>query len=123
VAVPTKLRVAFPRRCNITSTEQTGEIRTSAPDTRRSRGRMTMSKKLSRRDFARTSLTAGAAAIALPAGVVKAGALASSIGEAPSRARSIGAAAARRIRAALPSPEYGYGGDPVAAARDSIALA
>ena len=78
-----------------------------------------MSKKLSRRDFARTSVAAGAA-IVLPGASVEAAPVTSST---VSRARSSGAAAARRVRAALPSPEFGYGGDPVAAARDSIALA
>lgn len=78
-----------------------------------------MSRKLSRREFARTSMTAGAAAVALPAAVLGA---APPAGEVKMVAAA-GAAAARRRRAALPSPAYGYGGDPVADARDSISLA
>ena len=77
-----------------------------------------MSKKVSRRDFARTSVTAGAAAMVLPGSV---------IGEAPlegkTSAAAKGAEAARRFRVALPPPSLTYGGDPVADARDSISLA
>jgi phenylpropionate dioxygenase-like ring-hydroxylating dioxygenase large terminal subunit len=77
-----------------------------------------MSKKMSRRDFARTSVAAGAAAMVLPGTIV---------GTAPVEAKTFaaekGAAAARRFRDSLPSPSLGYGGDPVADARDSISLA
>jgi Rieske 2Fe-2S family protein len=78
-----------------------------------------MSKKLSRRDFARKSMTAGAVAVALPATVLGAPPAPVEVKTAAAR----GAAVARRRRAALPSPSYSYGGDPVAEARDSIALA
>ena len=77
-----------------------------------------MSKKVSRRDFARTSMAASAAA-ALPNAL-----LGKPVDAGPptSSAAAHGAAAAKRLRAALPAPAYTYGGDPVSAARDSIAL-
>jgi phenylpropionate dioxygenase-like ring-hydroxylating dioxygenase large terminal subunit len=65
-----------------------------------------MGKKVSRRDFARASMAAGAAAAALP-GVL--------IGKEPaappavSAAKAAGAAVARRRRISMP-PEVGYGG-------------
>jgi phenylpropionate dioxygenase-like ring-hydroxylating dioxygenase large terminal subunit len=77
-----------------------------------------MSKKVSRRDFARTSVTAGAAAMVLPGTV---------LAEEPVAAKTFaavkGAETARRLRASLPPPALTYGGDPVADARDSISLA
>jgi phenylpropionate dioxygenase-like ring-hydroxylating dioxygenase large terminal subunit len=76
-----------------------------------------MSKKVSRRDFARTSVAAGAALI-LPGSVPGAAPL-----EAKTFAAAKGAEAARRLRVTLPSPSLTYGGDPVADARDSISLA
>jgi phenylpropionate dioxygenase-like ring-hydroxylating dioxygenase large terminal subunit len=77
-----------------------------------------MSKKVSRRDFARTSVGAGAAAMVLPGSV-----LGNEAVEAKTFAAAKGAEAAKRRRITLPSPEYGYGGDPVSEARDSISLA
>ena len=68
-----------------------------------------MSKKVSRRDFARTSVAAGAAAVAMP-GVL--------VGKTPAVTR--GAAAAGRL-AALGRRSIAYGGD--AEFRDSISLA
>ena len=68
-----------------------------------------MSRKVSRRDFARTSVAAGAAAVAMP-GVL--------VGKAP--ATAAGAAAAGR-RAAIGRRALAYGGG--AEFRDSIALA
>src|SRR5687767_6027251 len=77
-----------------------------------------MSKKVSRRDFARTSVAAGAAAIVLPGTMLDTPPVA-----AKTAAAAKGAEAARRFRASLPPPGFGYGGDPVADARDSISLA
>ena len=63
-----------------------------------------MSKKVSRRDFARTSVAAGAAAVALPGTLLgKTGAA-----DATSAARK-GAAAARARRLVMP-PDVSYGG-------------
>ncbi len=69
----------------------------------------TVSKKVSRRDFARTSVAAGAAAVAMP-GVL--------VGKTPAVTR--GAAAAGR-QAALGRRSIAYGGD--AEFRDNISLA
>ena len=82
-----------------------------------------MSKKVSRRDFARTSVSvvAGAAAVALPPAL-----FAKRPGEGPTFAAAEGAAAAKRRRVVRPESGFGYGGDPargVSAYRDSIALA
>ena len=77
-----------------------------------------MSKKVSRRDFARTSVAAGTAAIVLPGTMLDTPPVA-----AKTSAAAKGAEAARRFRASLPPPGFGYGGDPVADARDSISLA
>ena len=77
-----------------------------------------MSKKFSRRDFARTSVAAGAAAAAFPGALV-----ATEPAAAASSAAAKGMAVARRLRVTLPPPEFGYGGDPVSDARDSISLA
>ena len=82
-----------------------------------------MSKKVSRRDFARTSVSvvAGAAAATLPSE-----AFARTPGERTTFAAAEGAAVAKRRRIVQPEPGFGYGGDPasgVAAYRDSIALA
>jgi phenylpropionate dioxygenase-like ring-hydroxylating dioxygenase large terminal subunit len=78
-----------------------------------------LSKKISRRDFSRTSVAAGAAAVALPAAL-----LGAESHQHPTLTTTAakGAEAARRRRAAMPSPMYGYGGDVVSEARDSIAL-
>ena len=79
-----------------------------------------MNKRLTRREFARTSLTASAAA-AFPDTVLGR--------HAPGRTASTaqkGAAAARERRALLPPSTYGYGGDLLATvegARDSISQA
>jgi phenylpropionate dioxygenase-like ring-hydroxylating dioxygenase large terminal subunit len=81
-----------------------------------------MSKKLSRRDFARTSAAVGAAAITVPTALLGTEST-TTVDPATSLTALKGAAAAKRVRAALPSPEYGYGGDLVSEARDSIALA
>jgi Rieske 2Fe-2S family protein len=62
-----------------------------------------MSQKVSRRDFARTSVAASAAAVTFP------GALLGASTPAKSRASAEGAAAARRLLAAMP-PEVAYGG-------------
>ena len=63
-----------------------------------------MSKKVSRRDFARTSVAAGAAAVAMPDAL---------FGKVPGKtdgaSAAKGAAAARRRRVAFP-PDLGYGG-------------
>jgi phenylpropionate dioxygenase-like ring-hydroxylating dioxygenase large terminal subunit len=80
-----------------------------------------MSKKLTRRDFARTSVAAGAA-MALPAALGTPVA-AHAVDSVSSSSAAKGAALAKRLRAALPSPQWGYGGDPVSEARDSIAMA
>jgi phenylpropionate dioxygenase-like ring-hydroxylating dioxygenase large terminal subunit len=79
-----------------------------------------MSQKVSRRDFARTSVSvvAGAAAVALPP-KVRAGRPGGDVTSAAAK----GAAVARRLRVNLPPPSLTYGGDPVADARDSISLA
>jgi phenylpropionate dioxygenase-like ring-hydroxylating dioxygenase large terminal subunit len=77
-----------------------------------------MMKKVSRRDFARTSVAAGTAAMVLPGALLDTPPAA-----AKTSAAAKGAAAARRFRASLPPPGFGYGGDPVADARDSISLA
>ena len=63
-----------------------------------------MSKKVTRRDFAKRSMAAGAAAVAAPAGVFA--------GEAPrgTTTAASGAAAARRLAASLPTG-LSYGGD------------
>jgi len=94
-----------------------------------------MSKKLSRRDFARTSVAAGAAAaVALPKAlfsepVAVATTVAATATEAaptaPTAAAS-GASVARRRLGSLPPQGFAYGGDPassVAEFRDSIAFA
>jgi phenylpropionate dioxygenase-like ring-hydroxylating dioxygenase large terminal subunit len=81
-----------------------------------------MGKRVSRRDFARTSMAAGAAAVGLPALIAKDAAS----GETLTAAAAKGAAVARRRRAFVPSPAYGYGGDlstATAEFRDSIGLA
>jgi phenylpropionate dioxygenase-like ring-hydroxylating dioxygenase large terminal subunit len=79
-----------------------------------------MSKKISRRDFARTSVAAGAAAVALPGTLV--GALPADKDRGPTFAAAKGAAAARR-RIVVP-PGAGYGGEFAGDEyRDSISLA
>lgn len=80
-----------------------------------------MAKKVSRRHFTRTSMAAGAAVVGLPAAL--AGANEAAAGASMSSTAAKGMAAAKRVRAALPSPAYGYGGDLVSEARDSISLA
>ena len=60
-----------------------------------------MSKKVSRRDFARTSVVAGAAAVALPSSVIAEAAA------PPSRAAAEGARLARRRISMLPEVSYG----------------
>jgi Rieske 2Fe-2S family protein len=78
-----------------------------------------MSKKVNRRDFAKASIKATAAAVALPAAIVEKS-------PAVATAAAMGAAAARRRRAVLPPPLFGYGGDPASAVgeyRDSISVA
>jgi phenylpropionate dioxygenase-like ring-hydroxylating dioxygenase large terminal subunit len=91
-----------------------------------------MSKKLSRRDFARTSVAAGAAAaVALPTtlfgeSAVAAPAAAETTGAASTTAAASGASVARRRLASLPPQGFAYGGDPassVAEFRDSIVFA
>jgi Rieske 2Fe-2S family protein len=81
-----------------------------------------MAKKLSRRDFARTSVAAGAAVVGLPAAVAGGNSVAAATKPMSSTAAR-GMAAAKRVREALPSPMYGYGGDLVSEARDSISMA
>lgn len=78
-----------------------------------------MSSKVSRRDFARKSMAAGAA-VALP-GALSGG---DTLKVAPSAAAR-GAAAAKHRKLALPPPMLGYGGDHAAlgAFRDSISMA
>jgi nitrite reductase/ring-hydroxylating ferredoxin subunit len=74
-------------------------------------------RKFSRRDFAKTSLRGTAAAVAV-SGFVKDSQTASTAAK--------GASAARRLRAGVPPPLFGYGGDPasmVGEFRDSIAMA
>ncbi len=65
---------------------------------------MVKGKKLSRRDFARTSMAAGAAAAALPGVLLGKEAVAGPIG-----GKAAGVAAAKRRRVTLP-PEVAYGG-------------
>ena len=82
-----------------------------------------MRRKVSRRDFARSSVSvvAAAAAVTLPSEV-----LAERPGGRTTFAAAEGAAVARRRRVVRPEPGFGYGGDPasgVAEYRDSIALA
>jgi phenylpropionate dioxygenase-like ring-hydroxylating dioxygenase large terminal subunit len=80
-----------------------------------------VNKKVSRRDFARKTVGAGVAAVALGSPRAATGEAARPIG-----ALAEGAAVARRRRAALPVPSLTYGGDPIGsveAARDSIAMA
>src|SRR5262245_18428585 len=62
-----------------------------------------MSKKVSRRDFALTSVAAGAAAVVAP------GALVATEAAAKRSSAAEGAALARRVLATMP-PEVGYGG-------------
>ena len=82
-----------------------------------------MKKKLSRRDFARTSVAAGAAAVALPSALFgKTGKTASA--KASTVARTSARVGARRV--VPPPPNIAYGGDPSSATavfRDSIAHA
>src|SRR5688572_2903905 len=61
-----------------------------------------MTKKLSRRDFTRTSVVAGAAAVALPAAAIAEAA-------APSSRAALAGARAARGRISMP-PEVSYGG-------------
>jgi hypothetical protein len=63
-----------------------------------------MSKKVSRRDFALTSVAAGAAAVVAPASLIG-----TARAPTPSSSAASGAALARRTRVAMP-PEVGYGG-------------
>ena len=65
---------------------------------------MSKSKKLSRRDFARTSVAAGAAAVALPGAL-----LGKEMPVGTTAAAAKGAAVARRRVTSLP-PEVAYGG-------------
>src|SRR5437764_837250 len=68
-----------------------------------------MSRKVSRRDFARTSVAAGAA-VALPGALMGAAVNAQAGGDsAATRARAAGAAVAKRARITMP-PELAYGG-------------
>lgn len=78
-----------------------------------------MSEKMSRRDFARTSVAAGAV-MALPGALLGAGTL-----EAKTSAAARGAAVAKRRRLAHVPTMLGYGGDHHAAGafRDSISIA
>ena len=93
-----------------------------------------MSKKLSRRDFARTSVAAGAAAAAVALPKALFGETASVATSAPEKiaeaatttAAARGASAARRRMVSLPPQGFAYGGDPassVAEFRDSIVFA
>ena len=93
-----------------------------------------MSKKLSRRDFARTSVAAGAAAAAVALPKALFGETASVATSAPEKiaeaatttAAAKGASAARRRLVSLPPQGFAYGGDPassVAEFRDSIVFA
>jgi len=80
-----------------------------------------MSKRMSRRDFARTSVAAGVAAVALPKalhgnevaevarGTASAAALGSEVVRGTTSAAAAGAAVAKRVRAAMP-PDLDYGG-------------
>jgi nitrite reductase/ring-hydroxylating ferredoxin subunit len=84
-----------------------------------------MSKKVSRRAFARASVAAGAAAasVALPETLFAEPAVATTPGPLPTTAAAKGAAVARRRMVSLPPQGLAYGGDPassVAAFRDSI---
>jgi phenylpropionate dioxygenase-like ring-hydroxylating dioxygenase large terminal subunit len=69
--------------------------------------------KMSRRDFARTSLAAGAAAMAVPGGLLGNSASASTVAAsstaASTTAASAGASVARRVKASMP-PDVAYGG-------------
>ena len=67
-----------------------------------------MSKKLSRREFARKSVAAGAAAVAVPSALMDTAAKAS--GTTRSAASGAAAAVNLRRRISLP-PERAYGGD------------
>src|SRR5712692_3860535 len=92
-----------------------------------------MSKTLSRREFARTSVAAGAAAaVALPKalfGEIATGATATPVKAAETAttaAAAKGAAVARRRLVSLPPQGFAYGGDPASAVaefRDSIVFA
>jgi phenylpropionate dioxygenase-like ring-hydroxylating dioxygenase large terminal subunit len=90
-----------------------------------------MSKKLSRRDFARTSVAAGAAAaVALPKALfgeaASDAAAAAATAAAPTAAAASGASVARRRLGSLPPQGFAYGGDAassVAEFRDSIVFA
>jgi phenylpropionate dioxygenase-like ring-hydroxylating dioxygenase large terminal subunit len=93
-----------------------------------------MSKKLSRRDFARTSVAAGAAAAAvtLPKSLFgeavtdAAAAPVKAIEAAATTSAAKGAAVARRRLGSLPPQGFAYGGDPASAVaefRDSIVFA
>ena len=71
-----------------------------------------MSKKLSRRDFAKTSVAAGAAAVAgtsMLLGTEAAPAAAPVAAVAAGTTSAAGAAVAKRVRAAMP-PDLDYGG-------------
>src|SRR5437773_9295649 len=80
-----------------------------------------MSKRMSRRDFARTSVAAGVAAVALPkallgnevagvaTGTTSAAALGNEVARGTTSAAAAGAAVAKRVRAAMP-PDLDYGG-------------
>src|ERR1700724_3693079 len=69
--------------------------------------------KMSRRDFAKTSLAAGAAAMAVPGGLLAKSASASTVAAsstaASTTAASAGAAVAKRVKASMP-PDVAYGG-------------
>jgi phenylpropionate dioxygenase-like ring-hydroxylating dioxygenase large terminal subunit len=86
-----------------------------------------MSQKLSRRDFARTSVAAGAAAaVALPNVLLGETAAAPPAEAGSSAAAAKGAAVAKRRLVSLPPQGFAYGGDPaslVAEFRDSIMFA
>jgi Rieske 2Fe-2S family protein len=73
---------------------------------------------MSRRQFTKTSVAAGAAAVALPGALLRG----EPGGGELSTAAKGAAAAAHRLRAPLPPPMFGYGGDVVSEARDSISL-
>src|SRR5437879_4721005 len=83
-----------------------------------------MSKKFSRRDFARTSAASAAAAVALPN--VLFGEASTVASSAAAKGAAVAREAVQRGRFAPPPPNFSYGGDPssaVAEYRDSILLA
>ena len=77
---------------------------------------MSKSKKLSRRDFARTSVAAGAAAVALPGAL-----LGKEMPVGTTAAAAKGAAVARRRVTSLP-PEVAYGGLSMGGGAELLAM-